>query len=125
MLTGAVANKCIVFERVLFDSWHATKDLMLLVERLKKKYYCPIKANRQVDDSGGAGKYRRADSLEWTPDELARGKQVKICGFPKGHKVRLFRVAVSTVRTDLVVYERRGPKVPAGRARRVRPALEG
>jgi len=48
-------------------------------------------------------KYRRADSLEWTPEELAVGKQVKIRGFPKDHKVRLFRVEVSINHTDLVV----------------------
>jgi len=103
MLTGAVANKCLPFSRVLFDSRYATKELMLLVERLNKIYYCPIKTNRQVDDSGGTCKYRRADSLEWTSEELAGGKQVKIRGFPKDHKVRLFRVAVSINRTDLVV----------------------
>jgi len=93
MLTSAVANKCLPFKRVLFDSWYATKELMLLVERFNKAYYCPIKER----------KYRRADSLEWTPEELAGGKQVKVRGFPKDHKMRLFRVAVSTNRTDLVV----------------------
>jgi len=103
MLIGTVADKCLPFGRVLFDSWYATKDLMLLVERLNKVYYCPIKINRQVDDSGGTVKYQRADSLEWTPDELARGKLIKIRSFTKDHKVRLFRVTVSTNRTDLVV----------------------
>jgi len=103
MLTVAVADKCLPFTMVLFDSWYATKELMLLVERLNKIYYCPIKTNRQVDDSGGERKYRRADSLEWTADELAGGKQIKIIGFPKDHKMRLFRVEVSTNRTDLVV----------------------
>jgi len=36
MLTVAVANKCLSFNRVLFDGWYATKDIMLIVERLKK-----------------------------------------------------------------------------------------
>jgi len=103
MLTVAVADKCLPFTMVIFDSWYATKDLMLLVEKFNKAYYCPIKTNRQVDDSGGERKYRRADSLEWTPEELAGGKQVKVKGFPKDHKMRLFRVEVSTNRTDLVV----------------------
>jgi len=76
---------------------------MLLAERFNNVYYCPIKTNRQVDDSGGTCKYRRADSLEWTPEELAGGKQVKVREFPKDHKVRLFRVEASTSRTDLVV----------------------
>ena len=29
---------------------YATKDLMLLIDSLGKIFYCPIKANRQVDD---------------------------------------------------------------------------
>ena len=40
--------------------------------------------------------------MSWTPDELEHGKLVKIKGFPKEHKVKLFRVAVSTIRTDFV-----------------------
>ena len=40
--------------------------------------------------------------MSWTPDELEHGNPVKIKGFPKEHKVKLFRVAVSTIRTDFV-----------------------
>jgi hypothetical protein len=43
------------------------------------------------------------DSLEWSKHELAHGKRIKIRGFPKDHKVQLFRVEVSTHRTDYVV----------------------
>ena len=102
MLISLVANKAIPFDRVLVDSWHATKELMLLIESLKKIYYCPLKDNRQIDDSMGERHYCRADALVWTPLELERGKIVKIKGFPKDHKVKLFRVAVSTIRTDYV-----------------------
>jgi hypothetical protein len=31
---------------------YAAKDLMVLIEGMGKKYYCPLKSNRQVDDSG-------------------------------------------------------------------------
>lgn len=102
MLIASVAAKAIAFDRVLVDSWCVTKDLMLLIESLGKIYYCPLKDNRQLDDSGGERKYRRADALTWTPEELAQGKLVKIKDFPKNHKVKLFRVAVSTIRTDFV-----------------------
>ena len=102
MLIASVAAKAIAFDRVLVDSWYVTKDLMLLIESLGKIYYCPLKDNRQLDDSGGERKYRRADALTWTPEELAQGKLVKIKDFPKNHKVKLFRVAVSTIRTDFV-----------------------
>jgi hypothetical protein len=43
------------------------------------------------------------DSLAWTAAELAHGKRIKLKGFPKEHKGHLFRVAVSTHRTDSIV----------------------
>jgi hypothetical protein len=85
------------------DTWYATKDLMLFIESLQKSYYCPLKDNRQVDDARGKQPYQRVDALSWTADELAHGKRIKIKGFPKEHKVQLFRVVVSTHRTDYVV----------------------
>ena len=103
MLLGLVAGKGLDFNRVLMDSWYATKELMLFIETLGKLYYCPLKSNRLVDDSGGALKYRHVDSLAWSQAELAQGKIIKIRGFPKEHKVKLFRVEVSNNRTDWVV----------------------
>ena len=103
MLTNVGHHKRLPFRAVLMDTWYATKELMLLIESLKKVYYCPLKDNRQVDDSGGDRPYQRVDSLIWSPAELAHGKTIKIKGFLKDHKVRLFRVEVSTHRTDWVV----------------------
>ena len=102
MLIAAVAAKALRFNRVLVDSWYVTKELMLLIESLGKIYDCPLKANRQVDDSGGESPYRRVDALHWSEFDLGHGKLVKIKGFPKEHKVKLFRVVVSTNRTDWV-----------------------
>ena len=103
MLTNLVHSKQLPFRAVLMDSWYATKDVMLHIEKLKKVYYCPLKTNRLVDDSGAAQPYRRVDSLDWNEQEQIQGKRVKLRGFPKDHKVQLFRVAVSTHRTDYVV----------------------
>lgn len=103
MLLGLVASKGLDFNRVLMDSWYATKELMLLIGKLGKLYYCPLKSNRLVDDSGGVLKYRHVDSLAWSQGELAHGKIIKIRGFPKEYKVKLFRVEVSNNRTDWVV----------------------
>ena len=89
MLVTAVASKALSFNRVLMDSWYATKDLMLLIDSLGKIFYCPIKANRQVDDSGGVLRYRRVDSLEWREFENEHGKSIKIKEFPKDCKVKL------------------------------------
>ena len=103
MLLNVVHHKQLKFQAILMDTWYATKKIMLLIESLNKQYYCPLKDNRQVDDSGGAKSYQRVDSLDWDHQELAGGKTIKIKSFPKEHKVKLFRVEVSTHRTDYVV----------------------
>lgn len=103
MLTHVVYHKQLPFQAVLMDTWYATKDLLLFIESFHKFYYCPLKDNRQVDDTNGAHPFRRVDALEWSTAELAHGKRIKVQGFPKDHKVQLFRVAVSTHRTDYVV----------------------
>lgn len=103
MLSHTVYHKQLSFRAVLMDTWYATKDLMLFIESLEKLYYCPLKDNRQIDDSSGQQSYRRVDLLLWSPTELEQGKRIKIKGFPKDHKVQCFRVVVSTHRTDFVV----------------------
>jgi len=103
MLTNCVYQKQLQFSTVLMDSWYATKDAMLYIEQLGKTYYCPLKDNRQVDDAGGATPYQRVDSLAWSESERQQGKVIKVKGFPKDHKVKLFRVVLSTQRTDYVV----------------------
>ena len=103
MLINLVHHKQLPFHAVLMDSWYAAKALLLLIESLNKVYYCPLKSNRQVDDSGGLAPYQRVDSLEWSKPEQTTGKTIKLRGFPKDHKVRLFRVEASTRRTDYIV----------------------
>jgi hypothetical protein len=102
-MLGSAEHRGVPFEMVLMDAWYATKDLMVLIEGMGKKYYCPLKSNRQVDDSGGEHPYRRVDALEWSERELEQGKLIKVKGFPKEHKVRLFRVAVHSRRTEWIV----------------------
>jgi hypothetical protein len=103
MLMNCVHQKQVLFWAVLMDSWYATKEIMLAIEKYGKIYYCPLKDNRQVDDSGGSQPYRRVDMLEWTEIEKQHGKTIKIKGFPGNHKVKLFRVMLSTKRTDYIV----------------------
>ena len=99
MLINSVYQKKLDFWAVLMDTWYATKEIML--EKLGKIYYCPL--NRQVDDSGGTQPYQRIDSLAWSENEQQHGKMIKIKGFPAEHKVKVFRVAPSTKRTDYIV----------------------
>jgi hypothetical protein len=103
MLLNCVYQKGLAFWAVLMDTWYATKEIMMQIEQFQKIYYCPLKDNRQVDDSGGTQPYRRMDSLEWTQAEKQHGKVIKIKGFPAKHKVKVFRVVLSTQRTDYVV----------------------
>lgn len=103
MLSVWVNHRHLLFSTVLMDSWYATKSVMLHIERLGKHYYCPLKSNRQVDDSNAQLRYRRVDSLQWEASERREGKRIKIKGFPKHHKVKLFRVASDNRRTDYVV----------------------
>ena len=102
MLSVLVNSRKVAFSTVLMDTWYATKKVMLHIESLEKFYCCPMKANRHVDDSNATRPYQRIDSLSWTASEQASGKRPKIRGFPKHHKVKVFRVA-STHRTDDVV----------------------
>ena len=102
MLSVLVNARKVTFSTVLMDTWYATKKVMLHIESLGKLYCCPMKSNRQVDDSNATRPYQRIDSLSWTVSEEETGKRIKIRGFPKHHKVKVFRVA-STHRTDYVV----------------------
>ena len=103
MLSVLVTDRHLRFETVLMDSWYATKPVMLHIEQLGKTYYCPMKRNRNVDDSNGRKPYRRIDSLTWIDSERQSGKRIKIKGFPREIKVNLFRVASCNGRTDYVV----------------------
>lgn len=103
MLDGVVYSKQLPFKTVLMDSWYATQKLMAQIDQLEKVYYCPLKLNRRVDDSGGTAPYVRVDELNWSAEDLQQGKQIKIRGFPSNKKVRLFWVTVSTHRTEFVV----------------------
>ena len=102
MLQNLVYQKLLPFDTVLMDTWYAVHSLMLYIDSLEKVYYCPLKNNRLVDDTLGKEKYKRIDLLQWSEEELECGKIIKIKGFPAQKKVKLFRVAVSTNRTDYV-----------------------
>ena len=101
MVDNALTDKNLPFRGVLMDSWYAERKLMLHIERLNKVYYCPLKDNRQVDETGERG-YQRVDSLTWTEQEAEHGKLLHIKDFPKAHQVKLFRLVLSSKRTDFI-----------------------
>jgi hypothetical protein len=63
MLLQVIYHKQLPFYAVLMDSWYATKTVMTVIDRLGKIYYCPLKSNRAVDDSGGINSYRAVSTL--------------------------------------------------------------
>jgi hypothetical protein len=114
MLIALVATKAPAFDRVLVDGRYVSEELMLQLESLGKIDYRPLKDKPQLDDMQRQSKYCRADALQWSPDDLAHGKVVKINSFPKNHQVKLYRVAVSALRTDFVATDnmREDPNQP-------------
>uniref|UniRef100_UPI0035C88C15 hypothetical protein n=1 Tax=Okeania sp. SIO2F4 TaxID=2607790 RepID=UPI0035C88C15 len=96
MMIDVVKNKKIPVKKVLMDSWYATQRLMALIDNLGKIYYCPLKKNRLVEDTGGVDKYKNLEKLRWSDAELVLGKIIKIKGFPRDKKVKLFWGTVST-----------------------------
>jgi hypothetical protein len=93
----------IPYTTVLMDSWYATVKLMMTLEHKGKRYYCPIRKNRLIDDSGRHQPYHRVGELDWTLDELRFGKTVKIRGFPATVFHQLFRIPFSSERTEYIV----------------------
>lgn len=102
MLESLIDHKALPFSTVLMDSWYATNKIMLYIDDLGKYYYCPLKRNRLVDDTAGNEDYQKIETLSWNETELKGGKIIKIKKFPGCKKVKLFRVTVSTDRTDYI-----------------------
>lgn len=93
----------ISYRTVLMDSWYAVTDLFKWLITNEKLFYCPIKSNRKVDDSGGKEPYQPVSYLSWSAQEVQRGKLVKVHKMPQNTYLKLFRVLVSTHRTDYIV----------------------
>ena len=93
----------LAFKTVLMDAWYATTQLMTRLHRAAKLFYCPIKKNRLVDDSGGIDPYQAVETLSWTADEEATGKTVKLNKLSYTIKLKLFRVIISADRTEYIV----------------------
>jgi hypothetical protein len=102
-MLDSVRHRKIPYKTVLMDSWYATARLMTRLIREGKLFYCPIKKNRKVDESGGETPYVPVESLSWTTEELRIGKTVKLYKFPGATKLKLFRVSVSSHRTEFLV----------------------
>ncbi len=93
----------ISYQTVLMDSWYAVTDLFKWLISEHKTFYCPIKSNRKVDDSGGKQAYQPVSYLSWSSQEVQQGKLVKVHKMPQDTYFKLFRVLVSTHQTDYII----------------------
>ena len=101
MLRNAHFVKRLPFETVLVDAWYASMDVMKAIEALDKVYYVPVKRNRLVSTSVETP-YQRVEALTWTQTQSIEGQRVHIKKFPKGHQVKVFRIASDSGRTEYI-----------------------
>jgi hypothetical protein len=103
MLKSALFSKQLSFTTVLVDSWYASNKFMLFVHDLKKIFYCPIKTNRLAREVDSKEYYQPITEIKINDSELKTGKKIRLKGMPTGFPMKLFRVPISTNRTDYVV----------------------
>ena len=101
MLKNAHFTKRLPFRTVLIDAWYASMAVMKAIEAISKVYYAPLKRNRLVSTSVDTP-YQRVETLSWTQAEVVEGQVVHIKKFPKGHQVKLFRIASASRRTEYI-----------------------
>jgi len=89
MLIGAVSDKRLQANRVLFDSWYASVDNLKLVVRLGLIFVTTLKENRLVSLSKEQG-YIHLQDIEWNEAQLKYGTIVKLKELP--FMVRLFKI---------------------------------
>ena len=100
MIQRAVADKLVQAKTVLFDSWYAAADNLKLIHRLGLVFFTTLKENRLVSLSKADG-YIHLDQIDWTPDRLQHGVQVKLKEVP--FQVQLFKLVAPDGDIDWVI----------------------
>ena len=103
MLDNATFAKALPFRTVLADNWYASRQVLRYIEQFSKIYYCPLRSNRLVDDSDAQHPHQNVSQLHFSQEEQSHGKCVHLKNFPKGHRVKLFRLVLGIERTEYVV----------------------
>ena len=102
MLANLLEHKQLQFSTVLMDSWYASGKLMLQINDARKLFYCPIKSNRLVAQQSEP-RHQSVSELQWTEAQQQQGRRVHLRGLPKNFYLTLFRLELSTERTDYIV----------------------
>lgn len=100
MLVNAVHDKQLKAKTLLFDSWYASWHNLKLVHRLGLTFFTSLKSNRLVSLSKEQG-YIHLDEIEWTPQRLQQGLEVKLQKVP--FTVKLFKIVAPNGDIDWVI----------------------
>lgn len=103
MIEHLCRYKNLLFRGVLMDSWYASTRLFKQIDAAGKLYYCPIKSDRLVDDTDGKEPHKHVRDVQWSDTEEQIGKLVHLKTMPKGHRLQLFRLVLSSERTDYII----------------------
>jgi hypothetical protein len=100
MVINAVYAKKIKAKRLLFDSWYASAENLMLVDRLGLTFFTTLKSNRMISLSKEGG-WIHLEDIDWTEEGLQNGMMVKLKEVP--FKVRLFKVVATNGDIDWVI----------------------
>lgn len=100
LLLGAVLEKQVPAQTVLFDSWYSSSDNLKLIARLGLIFYSAIKGDRVVSVSRDAG-WVQVQHFVWTEDQLEQGVWVRLKKVP--FAVRVFKLVATNGDIDWVI----------------------
>lgn len=100
MLLNAIHEKGLKAQTILFDSWYASVDNLKLIARLKRYFVTTLKDNRLGSLNKSEG-YLHLQDIDWTPERLERGVQVKLKEVP--FQVQLFKLVATNGDIDWVI----------------------
>lgn len=81
MFVQANSSQRIKARNIAFDSWYASADNLKLIHRSGWTFFTTLKSNRKVSLSKETG-YQDLTVIEWTPETLISGQQVRIKEVP-------------------------------------------
>ena len=102
-LLARVKGRGIPYQTVLMDAWYATTEMFKYLLGEQKTFYCPLKANRKMDDTPEKEPYKQLQEAFWSDSEVMQGKTIKLHQMPLNPYFELFRVLVSPTRTDYLL----------------------
>lgn len=114
-----IIRKGVPFTHFLMDSWYAVNEILNQIMDWNKRFVCAIKSNRlfspdEIDEHGKHVQkpvreldWNRADKEGYDPttttDPRSTGFHGRLKGLPKKRLLKLFRIVVSSDKTEYIV----------------------